>query len=301
MSVSGTIGDRERYQQYLCSREWGVLKEAVRKRCDGICERCYYHEMYAVHHLTYVRKYRERPEDLQGLCEGCHEFIHGKRDRDPILDSPPRIRGETIRSVYLAGRFSGNNWRSEIMPRYAWQKHEGSSYGDGRVNIKHETGMHRWGWPARVEIPDGRTIGFVGPCWLNLNDEGSHLYGKDVGHGEIQTDRQLLLHLCQSAIVSASLVFAWLDSRECFGTLVEIGYYRRSEGGILAVAMPKWDPELWFAAGLSDVFIIAGTAAAAWQALWSGQFEDPYSQDNPRDGWPQRDPVPDDSDEDDAW
>jgi hypothetical protein len=79
-SVDGN-SDRERYQQYLCSREWGLLREAGRKRSGGICERCRHFPMSHVHHLVYIRKYNERLEDLRGLCEGCHEYIHGKQER----------------------------------------------------------------------------------------------------------------------------------------------------------------------------------------------------------------------------
>lgn len=87
--------EEDRYQEYLCSREWGVLKEFVRTRSSGTCERCFRNPAYAVHHLTYVRKYQELPEDLQHVCEGCHEFIHGKSDQDPC---------KTIsREVYFVG------------------------------------------------------------------------------------------------------------------------------------------------------------------------------------------------------
>ena len=75
--------DREKYAAYLCSREWSVIREAVRKRSGGVCERCFRNPMNAAHHLTYVRKYAERPEDLQAICIPCHEFTHGKSDTDP--------------------------------------------------------------------------------------------------------------------------------------------------------------------------------------------------------------------------
>lgn len=75
--------EREKYAAYLCSREWSVLKEAVHARAYGLCERCFTRNIDAVHHLTYARKYCERLDDLQGLCNGCHEFTHGKRDDDP--------------------------------------------------------------------------------------------------------------------------------------------------------------------------------------------------------------------------
>ena len=85
MSSNGQngTGDRERYQQYLCSREWGLLREQVRQRCGGICERCHDGPMQNVHHLTYARKYHEHLVDLQGLCEPCHQFTHGRLKEDP--------------------------------------------------------------------------------------------------------------------------------------------------------------------------------------------------------------------------
>jgi replicative DNA helicase len=77
---------REKYQCYLCSREWAVLKEAVHKRAEGVCERCGQYPIDAVHHLTYARKYAEELEDLAGWCKHCHEYTHGKALWDPRED-----------------------------------------------------------------------------------------------------------------------------------------------------------------------------------------------------------------------
>jgi hypothetical protein len=77
--------DREKYKAYLCSREWALLRNAVRDRCGGKCERCMVNDMECVHHLTYARKYRERLEDLAGWCNACHDFTHGKSDDDPFV------------------------------------------------------------------------------------------------------------------------------------------------------------------------------------------------------------------------
>lgn len=74
---------KQKYNAYLCSREWAVLKEQVRKRSGGKCERCKKNEMDACHHLTYERKYKEKLEDLQAICTPCHEFTHSKSDVDP--------------------------------------------------------------------------------------------------------------------------------------------------------------------------------------------------------------------------
>lgn len=76
---------KDKYNLYLASREWGVLREAVMRRCGDICERCNKHKATQVHHQTYIRKYHEDLEDLLGICRLCHEFTHGKSDFDPIV------------------------------------------------------------------------------------------------------------------------------------------------------------------------------------------------------------------------
>jgi hypothetical protein len=73
----------EKLQEYYCSRKWGLRKEAVHERSGGICERCQVNKGQAVHHKTYARLYNEDLEDLMHLCDGCHQFIHGKNDFDP--------------------------------------------------------------------------------------------------------------------------------------------------------------------------------------------------------------------------
>lgn len=75
--------DKEKYQKYLCSREWAEKREAVRERAGGRCERCRVLPMEACHHLTYARKYNEQLDDLQAICNACHDFTHGKSDFDP--------------------------------------------------------------------------------------------------------------------------------------------------------------------------------------------------------------------------
>jgi hypothetical protein len=78
------ISEKERYQRYLASREWGLLKAQVKARSGGICERCKLNPSDAVHHLTYERKYNEDLADLQDTCEACHKYTHGLSDDDPV-------------------------------------------------------------------------------------------------------------------------------------------------------------------------------------------------------------------------
>lgn len=90
---------KEKYALYLCSREWAEKKRPVKIRAGGICERCKRKPIDAVHHLTYIRKYDELPEDLQGLCAECHEFEHGL-EFDPSLESAPTVLRDALVNVF---------------------------------------------------------------------------------------------------------------------------------------------------------------------------------------------------------
>jgi hypothetical protein len=86
---------REKRQMYLCSREWGLKKKAVRERAGGKCERCSWQDIDAIHHLTYARYYDEELTDLMAVCDDCHKHQHGLSDYDPAdfsaFTKPPVI------------------------------------------------------------------------------------------------------------------------------------------------------------------------------------------------------------------
>lgn len=74
---------KEERFRYYASREWALMKEQVRERSRGLCERCYNGKHEHTHHLTYERFGNELLKDLVGVCEPCHEFLSGKRIEDP--------------------------------------------------------------------------------------------------------------------------------------------------------------------------------------------------------------------------
>ena len=71
------------YKDYLASREWALLKRAVRVRSLGICERCGRAPANQTHHKTYKRIGREELADLQDVCGLCHEYLSAVSDFDP--------------------------------------------------------------------------------------------------------------------------------------------------------------------------------------------------------------------------
>lgn len=78
--------NKQEYKEYLRSSIWRQKRRLARLRAHGKCQRCgerLVKKEVHTHHLTYDRIGRERPEDLQVVCKGCHEFIHGIRELDP--------------------------------------------------------------------------------------------------------------------------------------------------------------------------------------------------------------------------
>jgi hypothetical protein len=106
---------KEKYQAYLASREWSLLREAVHERARGWCERCTWNPGDAVHHLTYARIYHEDLEDLILLCDGCHDFQHGKSDVDPRLVEPPPFV-HSVNNLQIATTRPGF-WAAVFAPR----------------------------------------------------------------------------------------------------------------------------------------------------------------------------------------
>ena len=76
--------DKSEYHQYLASREWALIKEQLRKRSRGRCERCWEGKYESTHHITYERTGHELLTDLLAVCNDCHKFLSGKSNTDPL-------------------------------------------------------------------------------------------------------------------------------------------------------------------------------------------------------------------------
>lgn len=156
------------YQTYLASREWALKREAVRERSYGVCERCHFRKMDAVHHLTYARVGKEDLTDLLAICEPCHEFISGKTDVDP-----KRVLKETRPLVILVGQwlellvcpfcnqeYGLHQCRTEVFDREEDQDCEGISIKDGEVS------------KVQSENPSSRRQGVLIHFWCENCDVG---------------------------------------------------------------------------------------------------------------------------------
>ena len=67
------------YTNYLASPQWRARADAAITRARHRCQVCYADRWFCrlnVHHRTYERLGRERPDDLIVLCRHCHDLFH---------------------------------------------------------------------------------------------------------------------------------------------------------------------------------------------------------------------------------
>jgi 5-methylcytosine-specific restriction endonuclease McrA len=64
------------YQEYLASPEWQGTRDDALHQAKHRCHICNSRHQLEVHHRTYERIGRERPDDLTVLCRPCHALFH---------------------------------------------------------------------------------------------------------------------------------------------------------------------------------------------------------------------------------
>ena len=203
--------EREKYQRYLCSREWSEKRELVRQRSGGKCERCKRNPMDACHHLTYIRKYNEDLEDLQAICNACHEFTHGKTDFDPALND------WNLEHIWN----SGNTYREYI-------------YLAGKV-----------GGPKHSLAKNAKSLSFAKAEFMctDGNDHSEHLlgFGYDL-ESWLGIDYYSPLNDIEGPEKCFGLI-AFIDCRTAFGTIAEIGFFSGQGKPVYVICDPSKRPD----------------------------------------------------------
>lgn len=123
----------EFYEQYIKSHEWQIKRLAALERSGCRCERCgardgervlaqgkIKHLSLHCHHLTYDRLGNEELDDLEILCEWCHEVADEWRKRgdhrscrQKMIEFCKRIWGERWDAFETEGRehwWASNSW-----------------------------------------------------------------------------------------------------------------------------------------------------------------------------------------------
>jgi hypothetical protein len=73
------------YSLYLASAAWKRKRARIIRERERTCAKCgwvaplQYTHLLQLHHTTYQRVGRERDEDLELLCDKCHDKLHPMR------------------------------------------------------------------------------------------------------------------------------------------------------------------------------------------------------------------------------
>lgn len=86
------------YAAYLNSFDWARKREQAFAHHGRKCS-CGRKDMLVVHHLSYINLGDEPMEDLQVLCEDCHNIIHGGSKRGHGRKGRKKRRTQTKRKV----------------------------------------------------------------------------------------------------------------------------------------------------------------------------------------------------------
>lgn len=203
--------------------------------------------------------FRPEPEIMSEMDRLRNHFYPPKREY-------PFSGLQTFRSVYLAGKISKYCWRHSFFPKpwslRNWDSTPLFDYDDFCNNFLGEYDDDCFQWRPMQDailIGDRWKISYVGPffsgddhgCghkfdhgWTGLGGTGAECCYRSNGMGEIRD-------LCLQAIRDADLIFAWIDTQDCFGTIAELGYARALHKKIF-VAGPEMFREMWFAYSLAD-------------------------------------------------
>ncbi len=161
--------------------------------------------------------------------------------------------------IYLAGKISADDWRVDILGTRAGACNE--AFAEGDDDVFERSGAT--GWHALKGAIFG-VHDYVGPFFVSCDHGCAHgpgTHGAGVGLPDdgklddvlaatergVAINRHNVVERCAAAIRGADLVFAWLNTRDAFGTLTEVGM-ARGFGVDVSVAWPaSFDAsDLWF-------------------------------------------------------
>jgi 5-methylcytosine-specific restriction endonuclease McrA len=101
------IPPRFDYARYINSAEWRARRQPALDRALGVCERCRCTPLWLeVHHKHYRTLGAEVPDDLEALCNECHEQADRERIAAQAADHDARRADGWARKVY------GSEWES---------------------------------------------------------------------------------------------------------------------------------------------------------------------------------------------
>ena len=208
---------------------------------------------------------------------------------DRIVGAPLKLWGTPVTDVYLAGKISPDNWRADVL-----------QFGKDAEEITKPTGeFDEWLIKDYICVPkEKRRLNYRGPFVMRMQAPGETYSGPHAmgirGPGcfgpDYTIDTVSVRDRCLSSIAESHLVFVWIDSLDCFGTIAEIAYaysLRRQRGTpypliVIATSESHMKEETWFTFGMADHYMVELDAVSAWKKLWASDLRQPcFPEDDP--------------------
>lgn len=195
-------------------------------------------------------------------------------------------------NLYLAGKFIGgtgkntpHDWREDFidLKRYSY-----SSADDLPTNEFFGTYCgFLYAGPFPVDLMSGhagRDIGhYEGGGAFSHYGNDDVKYESRGGKSSVvrwNEERNTVMQKCFSAIDAADVVFAWIDTSDCYGTLVELGY-AKAKGKKVIVGICNSLPdagEMWFSQAIADVCVSAQSPKDAFDYVFPLSDEESKAQ-----------------------
>lgn len=213
--------------------------------------------------------FRPTPELLLFLIEdaGVKGFDQGVKEREPPAEKPASVNvwGKWPLFIYLAGKVGPKCWRREIVgdSLARWDRSPNDcpwqmSDEDGNAGIAPMDdwpilmgaifGQHAYTGPFFIDCLAGNHC--KGQCWYGDDNHGIGATEKTTeGHG--LTVARMIPHLCAGAIGASDVLFACVDSPDCYGTIAEIGY-AKALGKLVWIGGPRMFRDMWFIYEMAD-------------------------------------------------
>lgn len=251
-------------EYYYKTPQWAE-KRNERLKLDGYrCAICGFTRALEVHHINYERLGNEDvSRDLVTLCKKCHSVVESmKKEVNPIKVAEHH-------SVYLAGKISKNDWRNNFC-LYRGIPSDPADIAEGFV----------------LKVNDNLTI--TGPFFISCDHgcyhgDGKHGVGTDDYGGHMggggcmgyYYDRHQVFDICKEQIDKAEIVFAYINCRDCYGTIAEIGYaYANKKDILILFSDDSIREDMWF---VNEMSRDTGIASDEWLDI---QLLSRFKEDN---------------------
>lgn len=141
------------------------------------------------------------------------------------MSTPPIFEDKP--TVYIAGKIAKNDFRHDTVPNLRERE-----WHDGPI----DAGVYSYIGPFFKSCDHG--------CNHGPNQHGAY---SGIDGGESPYTRHDVIKNNNEGLARADIVFAYITSLDCFGTLVELGYaLRAAQRVILAFAPGVPDQDLWY-------------------------------------------------------